>query len=122
MKTIFFFFAMAVSIIAFATQPEPPVYYTGNNEIAASAVYSMQSAVDSTKAAVGSRQSAVDSRQSAVYSTQSVAGSENAADSTQSAGIAPLLRRGLGGGALCTSPETASPQRSDYSSLRTMSN
>ena len=36
MKKILFLFAMAISIIAFATQPEPPVYYTGNNEIAAS--------------------------------------------------------------------------------------
>ena len=36
MKKLSFFFAMAVSIIAFATQPEPPVYYTGNNELAAS--------------------------------------------------------------------------------------
>jgi hypothetical protein len=39
MKTIFFFFAMAVCVAAIATQPEPPVYYTGNNEPAASGVY-----------------------------------------------------------------------------------
>jgi hypothetical protein len=39
MKTIFFFFALMAGIAAIATQPEPPVYYTGNNERAASAVY-----------------------------------------------------------------------------------
>ncbi|MDR0581649.1 MAG: hypothetical protein LBG31_01675 [Prevotellaceae bacterium] len=51
MKTIFFFFAMVASIATMATQPEPPVYYTGNNELAASAVYSPQSAVGSENAA-----------------------------------------------------------------------
>ncbi|MDR3133056.1 MAG: hypothetical protein LBU42_03410 [Prevotellaceae bacterium] len=45
MKTIIFFFAMAVSIAMTATQPEPPVYYTGNNEPAASSVDSLQLAV-----------------------------------------------------------------------------
>ncbi|MDR2359140.1 MAG: hypothetical protein LBD87_05000 [Prevotellaceae bacterium] len=39
MKTIFFFFAMAVSIAGIATQPEPPVYYTGNDDPIAIAVY-----------------------------------------------------------------------------------
>jgi hypothetical protein len=39
MKTIFFFFALAASIAATATQPELRVYYTGNDEPAASAVY-----------------------------------------------------------------------------------
>jgi hypothetical protein len=58
MKTIFFFFAMAVSIAAIATQPEPPVYYTGNDEPAAKAVYSTQSAVYSTQSATGNVQTA----------------------------------------------------------------
>ncbi|MDR0581933.1 MAG: hypothetical protein LBG31_03100 [Prevotellaceae bacterium] len=58
MKTIFFFFAMAISIAAIATQPEPPVYYTGNDEPAAKAVYSWQSAVDSSQLAVGSENAA----------------------------------------------------------------
>ena len=58
MKTIFFFFAMAVSIAAIATQPEPPVYYTGNNEPAAKAVYRMPAAVDSSQLAAGSENAA----------------------------------------------------------------
>ncbi|MDR0694831.1 MAG: hypothetical protein LBF81_06000 [Prevotellaceae bacterium] len=42
MKTIFFFFALASSVAAIATQPEPRVYYTGNNELATSSADSVQ--------------------------------------------------------------------------------
>ncbi|MDR0694914.1 MAG: hypothetical protein LBF81_06415 [Prevotellaceae bacterium] len=46
-RVIFFFFAMAVSVTSIATQPEPPVYNTGNDEIAVSSADSRQPAVDS---------------------------------------------------------------------------
>jgi hypothetical protein len=42
MKTIFFFFTLAASIAAIATQPEPRVYYTGNDELATSSADSVQ--------------------------------------------------------------------------------
>ncbi|MDR0582689.1 MAG: hypothetical protein LBG31_06980 [Prevotellaceae bacterium] len=51
MKTIFFFFAMVASIATMATQPEPPVYYTGNDEPAASSI-SGKTAADSLQPAV----------------------------------------------------------------------
>ncbi|MDR0687193.1 MAG: hypothetical protein LBF55_00715 [Prevotellaceae bacterium] len=66
MKTIFFFFALAASVAAIATQPEPrlqpavgsrqwavepPVYYTGNNEPAASSVNNRQPSADSVQLA-----------------------------------------------------------------------
>jgi hypothetical protein len=51
MKTIFFFFAMAVTIITTATQPEPLVYYTGNDEPATNSV-SRKNAADSLQLAL----------------------------------------------------------------------
>jgi hypothetical protein len=49
---------MVASIATMATQPEPPVYYTGNDQPAAKAVYSTQSAVGSSQSAVGSKNAA----------------------------------------------------------------
>jgi hypothetical protein len=51
MKTIFFFFAMAATIITTATQPEPLVYYTGNDQPAANSV-SRKNAADSLQLAL----------------------------------------------------------------------
>ena len=42
---------MAISIAAIATQPEPPVYYTGNNEPATKAFYSRPPATGRVNAA-----------------------------------------------------------------------
>jgi hypothetical protein len=71
MKTIFFFFALAASIAATATQPEPRVYYTGNDEPAAYAV-------DNLQWTVGTRH-------------------DLPADSLQSAAAVPLLSEEAGG-------------------------
>jgi hypothetical protein len=49
MKTVIFFFVMAASIAAIITQPEPRMYYTGNNELATSSMNSRQPLADSLK-------------------------------------------------------------------------
>ena len=55
MKAIFFLLATIASIATMATQPEPPVYYTGNNERAASTGVVTPDSLQTVTPAVGAR-------------------------------------------------------------------